>query len=365
MTDILKIAFLHMTMGIVERGSEIVIDNLATELSKKHDVLLIQSGKSTGKSYQVKRVMPFDSAPVPAPSNILNKLLFRLHLDDESGRVAEFTKAALPTISSFNPDIIVAVNGSLQLKILQGQALPAQAGFKAKLVTFGHAGIGYHDRDTLRTCPDLFVALTQTAEVWARQHAPKSTKVKYIPNPIDLKSFKQTKPANLKLEQPIVLTVSALSKYKNVEKVIRAIKQTVSSYLLIGEGEGSETIAKEFGTLANSFVWIKHVEPSIIPSYFLASDVFCFTPDPQEAFGLVYLEAMTAGLPIVASDDPIRRELIGPHGIYVDPRNPDSIARGINQAIQLDKIDYSKELESYDLKTVTKQIEKEFHDLIK
>jgi len=359
MTDILKIAFLHMTMGIVERGSEIVIDNLAAELSKKHDVLLIQSGKSTGKSYQVKRVMPFDSAPVPAPSSILNKLLFRLHLDDESGRVVEFTKAALPTISSFNPDIIVAVNGSLQLKILQGQAL------KAKLVTFGHAGIGYHDRDTLRTCPDLFVALTQTAEVWARQYAPKSTKVKYIPNPIDLKVFKQTKPAKLKLEQPIVLTVSALSKYKNVENVIRAIKQSVASYLLIGEGERSEVIAKEFGTLANSFVWIKHVEPSIIPSYFLASDVFCFTPDPQEAFGLVYLEAMAAGLPIVASDDPIRRELIGPRGIYVDPRNPDSIARGINQAIQLDKIDYAKELESYDLKTVTKQIEKEFHDLVK
>ena len=126
----MKIAFLHMTMGIVERGSEIVIDNLATELSKKNDVLLIQSGKSVDKSYRVTRVMPFESAPVPAPSNILNKLLFRLHLDDESGRVAEFTKSALSAISKFDPDIIVAVNGSLQLRILQGLDL------KAKIVTF-------------------------------------------------------------------------------------------------------------------------------------------------------------------------------------------------------------------------------------
>ena len=162
-----------------------------------------------------------------------------------------------------------------------------------------------------------------------------------------------------------MLTVSALSKYKNIGSVIRAIKLTPASYLLIGEGEGSEGISKEFGTLANSFMWIKHIEPSIIPSYYLGADAFCFTPDAQEAFGMVYLEAMAAGLPIVASDDPIRRELIGPHGIYVDPRKPESIALGINQAIQLGKIDYTKELELYDLKSVTKQIEKEFHDLIK
>lgn len=354
----MKIAFLHMTMGIVERGSEIVVDNLATELAKKHDVLVIQSGKSTTQSYNVKRVMPFESAPVPAPSNILNKLLFRLHLDDESGRVAEFTRSSLGVLFSFNPDIIVAINGPLQIKILR------EVSPKSKIVTFGHAGIGYHDRDTLRAGPNLFIALTQTAEVWARQIAPKGTVVKYIPNPIDLKIFKKSKPAKIKLDQPIVLTVSALSKYKNVLHVLSAIRQASVSYLLIGEGEGTVDIAKAFSTLPNSFLWIKHLEPAVIPSYYLSSDIFCFTPDAQEAFGMVYLEAMAAGLPIVASDDPIRRSLLGPQGIYVNPHDPQSIQVGIAKALKLGRQNYTEQLRPYQLKTVTSQIEKEFHDLI-
>jgi glycosyltransferase involved in cell wall biosynthesis len=355
----MKIAFLHMTMGIVERGSEVVVEELATELSKKNEVLIIQSGKAKQRPYKIKRVMPLDTAPIPAPTNILDKVLFRLHLDDESGRVVDFTKAALPELQKFNPDIVIAVNGSLQLRVLRGLV------GKAKIVVFGHAGIGYHDRHTLKSKPGLFIALTPQAEDWARQFAPKNTKVICIPNPIDFKRFKHVKRAKTNLTKPIVMTVSALSAYKNVLQIVKAIRQTSASYLLIGEGEESESIAQEFSTLVNSFLWIKHQDRSQMASYYLSSDVFCFTPDNQEAFGMVYLEAMAAGLPIVASDDPIRRKMIGKKGIFVDPHNIAEIVKGIGKAIQLDKIDYSKELESFDLKHVVKQIDKEFHDLIK
>lgn len=355
----MRIIFLHMTMGIVDRGSEVVVEELATELSKKNEVLIIQSGKAKQKSYKIKRIMPLDTAPIPAPTSILDKVLFRLHLDDESGRVAEFTKAAIPEIEKFNPDIIVAVNGSLQLRILRGSV------GKAKIVVFGHAGIGYHDRHTLKAGPELFVALTPQAEVWARQMAPKSTKVVCIPNPIDLKRFKGVKPSKTNLDKPIVMTVSALSAYKNVLNVISAVRLTPASYLLIGEGEQFANVSKEFSTLANSFLWIKHQDRSQMAPYYAASDVFCFTPDKQESFGMVYLEAMAAGLPIVASDDPIRKKLIGPKGIYVDPRKIEDIAGGINKAVQLKKIDYSKELAEFELKNVTSRIIKEFHALIK
>lgn len=345
-----------MTMGLVDRGSEISTDLLATELAKNHEVLVIQSGPVTKKSYSVKRVYPLKAAPPVSPKNIVDKLLFRLHLDKESGSVIEFTQSAIPIIKNYDPDIIIATNGSIQLQLLMRMTL------KAKIVVFGRAGIGHHDLSTLKQSPDLFIALSKVAESWALNIANKRTKVVYIPNPIN--ATKASK-INLKLPSPVVLCVGALSKYKNIDKVIEAISKTLSSLLLIGDGEESINIGKSLSTLAEHFRWIHHVESPELPKLYGSSDVFCFVPDPQEAFGRVYLEAMAAGLPIVASDDPIRRDLIGEKGIYVDPHNVGEIVRGINKAIQMDKIDYSKELESFKLKAVVKQIEKEFHDLIK
>jgi glycosyltransferase involved in cell wall biosynthesis len=355
----MKIAFLHLTMGLVNRGSEVVIDSLASSFAKSHDVLVLQSGPVAKKSYQVKQLNPLISPPKSAPRHILDKILFRLHLDQESGAVITFTKAALKPLNEFNPDIIIAVNGPLQLKLLRFSSLTA------KLVAFGHAGIGYHDRDTLAATPDLFIALTKPAEIWARKNSKSSTKIAYIPNPLDLSHFKKSKKAKLNLDHPIVLTVGSLSAYKNILTVADAIRSTPSSWLLIGDGDQSVDLTRSLSTLTNSFLWVKHVEASLIPSYYLASDVFCFTPDPQEAFGMVYLEAMAAGLPIVASDDAIRREIIGEQGIYVDPHDVESIASGISQALKLGKVDYSQQLKPYQLKHVVSQLEQEFYDLIK
>lgn len=351
----LRIIFLHMTMGITNRGSEGVVDALATELSKRHDVMVIQSGKVESKPYAVKRVYPQSEAPSVAPKNLVDKLLFRLHLDFESGAVASFTSEAESELIKFDPDIIVAVNGPLQVRILQGLAL------QAKIVTFGHAGIGYHDKDTLSAKPDLFVALSPASYDWATKLGHRKTKVVYIPNPV---VSKKAKKINLDLPSPVVLTVAALSKYKNVDRVISAVQRTTASYLLIGDGEESDRIAEELSTYPGEFRWIRSLDPTEILSYYKSSDVFCFVPSPQEAFGMVYLEAMAAGLPIVASDDPIRRKLIGEKGIYVDPHNPTDVENGINRALCMGRVDYSEALIPYALKTVVYQIEKELHDLI-
>ena len=351
----MKICFLHMTMGMVNRGSEVSTHLIATELAKKNDVLVIQSGITTNNAYQSKQVYPQESIPVTSPSNFFEKIMFRLHLDNGSGRIAEFTKLAVGAINKFNPDVVIAVNGSVQIKVL------VSLGVKCPIVVFGRAGIGYHDRDTLRSKPNLFIALSETALVWAKSYATSKTKVVYIPNPVQLDKLKKT---NLNLTKPVVLTVAALSKYKNVDKVIEAVSMTNSSLLLIGDGEESESISRALAKLPNEFRWIKGVDPLEISSYYAAADIFCFVPDSQEAFGRVYLEAMAAGLPIIATDDAIRRSIVGQSGYYVSPKDVEGIATLIVKNALIDRIDYHSQLKKYDLKTVVSQIEKELHDIL-
>lgn len=351
----MKICFLHMTMGIVSRGSEISTDLIATELAKKNDVLVIQSGKISKKSYQAKRVSPQESAVSVAPTNLFEKLLFRLHLDEDSGRIAEFTQSAITSIKEFNPDIIIPVNGSVQIKVLRQNSL------NNRIVVFGRAGIGYHDRDTIREKPDLFIALSQEAATWASSLSSAKTKVIYIPNPV---TTMKSKKVDLNLPSPVVIVVSALSKYKNIDKVIEAIRLTSASLLLIGDGEESASISQSLATLTNDFRWIKHVDQSEITSYYLASDIFCFIPDSQEAFGRVYLEAMASGLPIIASDDMIRRSIVGSQGHYVNPNEIEQIAELITQISKSKRLNYADQLKKYELKTVVTQIEKEFNELI-
>ncbi len=64
-------------------------------------------------------------------------------------------------------------------------------------------------------------------------------------------------------------------------------------------------------------------------------DIFIL-PSILEGFGIVLLEAMAAGIPVVASDvDGIREVVIqGESGILIPPKNPDAIASAVIQLIE-------------------------------
>lgn len=52
-------------------------------------------------------------------------------------------------------------------------------------------------------------------------------------------------------------------------------------------------------------------------------------PSHHEGFGVAALEAMAAGLPVVASDIPPLREVVGDAGVFVDPADPAALAEAI------------------------------------
>jgi glycosyltransferase involved in cell wall biosynthesis len=79
--------------------------------------------------------------------------------------------------------------------------------------------------------------------------------------------------------------------------------------------------------------WVKFVGPfgkKAIEEQYRNADIFVF-PSLTESFGHPMVEAMAHGLPVVAADTPVNRELCGDAAIYFSPFEPDHLAQAIHR----------------------------------
>jgi glycosyltransferase involved in cell wall biosynthesis len=81
--------------------------------------------------------------------------------------------------------------------------------------------------------------------------------------------------------------------------------------------------------LRGAVAWLGDVSRSQLVVEYRACDLFCL-PSVQEGFGIVLLEAMAAGKPIVASRAAAIPEVV-PHGSLVEPGNPEALAAAIEE----------------------------------
>ena len=219
---------------------------------------------------------------------------------DLSRQIARFTSQALRQLETDPPDILYPLNNGWQSLFSKFFCLR----HKTKLVLGGHSGLGWDDKLNLWLFPDVFICFTHAQEQWAKTVNPL-IKTTVIPHGVDLRQFTPHGPkAKLNLPHPIFLTVSA--PHKNIQDTIAAVAQL---------NQGSLLVLGSVGTT---------VPHNIIDQYYRAADVFTLASSPSEAFGISYLEAMACNLPVVATDDPIRREIIDSAGLFIE--NPHRIA---------------------------------------
>ncbi|TMG33926.1 MAG: glycosyltransferase [Chloroflexi bacterium] len=69
--------------------------------------------------------------------------------------------------------------------------------------------------------------------------------------------------------------------------------------------------------------------------FYKTADIFCAPSTGQESFGIVLLEAMAAGLPVVASDIHGYKRVVQRNvtGLLVEPKEPDAIAAALERLI--------------------------------
>ncbi len=142
--------------------------------------------------------------------------------------------------------------------------------------------------------------------VWYRLNRDK---VAVIPNGVDLKMFTGNNDRILLEGDPSILYVGHFARLKGVDILIQAIAKlrielpNIKLHL-VGRGDVSHfaLLAKKEG-IEKHVVFHGWAEHSMLPSYYKSADI-CVFPSRHEGFGIVILEAMASGIPVIASNIP-------------------------------------------------------------
>lgn len=154
------------------------------------------------------------------------------------------------------------------------------------------------------------IAVSPLASYYAEKFFPGAYKI--IPNGVDLYRFHQKAPqmAKFKDGKVNILFVGRLDKRKGVKFLLSTFKlvsERLPGVRLIIVGEGPEgNQAKRFARQNNleNVEFAGMVSGAKLPSYYATADIFCSPATHGESFGIVLLEAMATGLPVVAFDNP-------------------------------------------------------------
>nr|WP_321445893.1 glycosyltransferase family 4 protein [uncultured Cohaesibacter sp.] len=196
--------------------------------------------------------------------------------------------------------------------------------------------IGMYDTITVNS--------VDTAADYAGYPEPYAKRMVHVPHGFRDKSSKLTKPEarqKFGLPQDVILlgSVARLNPLKRLDVAIRALTHNECWHLALG-GQGPDelrlqSIAEGLG-VANRVHFTGEMNPEAVGDFLASLDLFVF-PSEAETFGLAAVEAAQAGLPIVANDLPVLREVLqtelGSCALFADSDEPDSYVEPIRKLL--------------------------------
>ena len=201
-----------------------------------------------------------------------------------------------------------------------------------------------------------------------------------IPNGVNVARFNPEVPIipELVSPNPKILFVGRLESRKGLQHLLAAfpfIKKEIPNAGLMVVGTGPQ--AKKYQKLAErefkgAVKFVGYVTPEDLPSYYRSCDVYCSPATGGEAFGIVLLEAMASGTPVVASNIEGYKGVIkdGYNGLLVNPFDPKALAYAIVRVLKDHALrktlqeDGRSFAESYSWGNVAKQVEQFYLELI-
>jgi glycosyltransferase involved in cell wall biosynthesis len=127
--------------------------------------------------------------------------------------------------------------------------------------------------------------------------------------------------------------------HKGIEHLVEAAKHVPGAmFVVVGDGPflpDVRRLAAEFG-VEDRVHFVGNVPHRDLPAYYAACDLFVLPSVSRlEAFGIVALEAMATGKPVVVSDIPGVREVVtdGVEGLLAEPLHAEDLAAKIRSLL--------------------------------
>lgn len=198
------------------------------------------------------------------------------------------------------------------------------------------------------TTADFMQTISTFLAGWARSMGYKGP-LEVVPNAVNTKHFSQVytteeldslkEKLGKKKDDVYIITTSRLVKKNAIDDVIKSLALLPDNFKFLVLGIGPDEVmlralAQE-NDVAERVIFLGQIDHKEMPKYLHISDIFT-RPSLSEGMGNSFVEAMAAGLPVVATQeggvadflfDPERNPDKKPTGLAVSPRDPEGLAR--------------------------------------
>ena len=212
-------------------------------------------------------------------------------------------------------------------------------------------------------------------------------KIVVIPNGINVKDFdigysreECREKLGLPIDKNIILFVGVLHPHKGPDILLKAMPKILKSIpntklVFVGRGgmrEELKRLSKKLG-VDKHIKFTGFVEEILKPFYYKAADVFCLpSTTSHESFGIVNLEAMACGVPIVASKIGGIPDVVkdGENGLLAPPKDSDALADAIIYLLENEDVREKmgkkgrEKVGDYSWERIVEETEKVYEELI-
>ncbi len=199
------------------------------------------------------------------------------------------------------------------------------------------------EKDVLNMVDEVVVLSNYTKEKLTHIHKMNKEIIQVVPGGVDLKKFhpadnksKIRKQLNIPQEKVILFTVRNLVQRMGLENLIIAFNELENEaadiqLVIGGKGpleDGLIALARNFG-IEQKVHFAGFISEEQLPLYYQMADLFVLPTKELEGFGLVTLEAMASGLPVIGTPIGGTKEILGKFSaeFLCEDTQSDSIAK--------------------------------------